>query len=155
MPNFAALRRGAQGYLAERVLGQARCARSTTGGARLRGLLRLLVGDAAERGDEESLVDPAVEDRDAHLHTLRDHLATLHVDFVGELGGRQVYGHSWISSRRFRPRVLSHCADVSMDLVANAGKEGNRPPANAPGRCTDPWRPYICLKAHLARPPPL
>src|SRR3954462_3971833 len=111
-------------------------------GRLLRGLLR----DAVQRWVEQCLVDPAVEDRDAHLHTLRDHLATLHVDFVGELGGRQVYGHSWISSRRFRPRVLSHCADVSMDLVANCGQERARPPADAPGRCTDPWRPYICLR---------
>src|SRR5215211_608340 len=54
---------------------------------RLLGLLRY----AAQRGKEQGLVDPAVENRDAHLHTLRDHLAPLHVDFVGELGGRQVY----------------------------------------------------------------
>src|SRR6187200_3044236 len=38
----------------------------------LRRLLGLL-GRAAQRREKQGLVDPAVEDRDAHLHTLRDH----------------------------------------------------------------------------------
>ena len=57
--------------------------------------------ELAQRGEEESLVDTTVEDRDAHLHALRDHLAPLHVDFVGELAGRQVNGHALVSSVSF------------------------------------------------------
>jgi hypothetical protein len=48
MPNFAALRRGAQGYLAERMLGK-RASALTNGGLLLGRLLRLLLGDAAQR----------------------------------------------------------------------------------------------------------
>ena len=42
---------------------------------------------AAQRGLEEGLVDPAVEDRNPHLHAFADHLLPFHVQLVGKLGG--------------------------------------------------------------------
>lgn len=54
--------------------------------------------EAAERGLEESSVDAAVEDRNAHFNALADHLLPIHVQLFGELAGRQVIGH-WLTSR--------------------------------------------------------
>ncbi|HEX6665272.1 MAG TPA: hypothetical protein VF081_01615 [Solirubrobacterales bacterium] len=47
----------------------------------------------AQGGLEKGAVDSAVKDRDAHLNALADHLLPLHLQLVGELGGRQVIGH--------------------------------------------------------------
>src|SRR5215218_3633248 len=49
--------------------------------------------DAAQRSLEEGSVDSSVEDRDAHLDALPDHLLPLHLQLVGELARRQVMGH--------------------------------------------------------------
>jgi hypothetical protein len=46
-----------------------------------------------QRGLEKGPVDAAVEDRNAHLDALSDHLLLIHVQLVGELAGRQVIGH--------------------------------------------------------------
>src|SRR4051812_31175963 len=122
----------------------------TDGGA-LRHLLCLL-RHAAQRGKEQGLVDPAVEDRDAHLHALRDHLTPLHVDFVGELGGRQVYGHSLSPPVDYAYGVLSHETDVSMAFVANSDKgSGGRP-----RRTRQMYRPVASVhlaQVRRARPP--
>src|SRR5918911_2753875 len=59
-------------------------------GLRLRGAL-------AEIGEEERLVDAALEDRDAHLHALRDDFLALQACLASQLGGRQVNGHWQIS----------------------------------------------------------
>jgi hypothetical protein len=39
----------------------------------------------AKGGLEEGFVDPAVEDRYAHLHASADHLLSLHVKLLGKL----------------------------------------------------------------------
>jgi hypothetical protein len=49
--------------------------------------------ESAKRGLEEGPVDAAVEDRNAHLDALSDHLLLIHLQLVGELAGRQVIGH--------------------------------------------------------------
>src|SRR5260370_25490519 len=46
-----------------------------------------------EAREEQGLVDPTLEDRDAHLHALRDHFAALKSILARKLGGRQVIGH--------------------------------------------------------------
>src|SRR5215210_1141112 len=46
-----------------------------------------------EVGEEEGLVDPALEDRDAHLHALRDDFLAFEAGLASELGGRQVIRH--------------------------------------------------------------
>src|SRR3954454_12489386 len=51
----------------------------------------------AEVGQEESLIDAALEDRDAHLHALRDDFLALEAGLASELRGRQVIGH-WLVS---------------------------------------------------------
>src|SRR4051794_16234479 len=61
--------------------------------AALGGCALLLPADVAEVRNEERLVDPAVEYRDTHLHALGDHVSPLHLQLVGELGGRQVNSH--------------------------------------------------------------
>src|SRR5690606_38682393 len=64
------------------------------------GALVLLLLGAAQRGEEEGLVDTPVEDRDPQFHALGYHLLPLHLDLVGELGGREVVCHSYVSSGR-------------------------------------------------------
>src|SRR5687768_3790647 len=54
------------------------------------GYLRLLTLAFLERGKEERLVDPALEDRYAHLHALRDDLTAVHARLSCQLGRRQV-----------------------------------------------------------------
>ena len=46
-----------------------------------------------EAGQEQGLVDPALEDRDAQLHALRDDFLALEPGLARELRGRQVIGH--------------------------------------------------------------
>ncbi len=58
---------------------------------------RLAAGDLAHAREEEGLVDPTVEDRDAQLDALDDHVAALQARFACELGGRQVIGHRFWS----------------------------------------------------------
>src|SRR3954452_6679573 len=48
---------------------------------------------AAQRRLEQRLVDATVEDGNAHLHALADHLLPLHVKFLGKLGRGEVIGH--------------------------------------------------------------
>src|SRR5262245_57741146 len=60
---------------------------------RLGGGLLVLSPERPERGLEEGLVDPTLEDRHVHLDALGEHISTLHVHLVRELGGRQVNGH--------------------------------------------------------------
>src|SRR4051794_31400618 len=50
-------------------------------------------GLLAEVGDEQGLVDTALEDRHAQLHALLDHLAAFHASFARELRGREVNCH--------------------------------------------------------------
>src|SRR5215211_3247960 len=50
-------------------------------------------GALTEGGQEEGLVDPALEDRDAQLHALRDDFLALEAGLACELRGRQVIGH--------------------------------------------------------------
>src|SRR2546430_16415634 len=69
------------------------------------GLLVLRL-ERPERGLEEGLVDPTLEDRHIHLDALREHIAPLHVQLLGELGGRQVNGHMSHSSPRERRRRI-------------------------------------------------
>src|SRR3954453_23977102 len=47
----------------------------------------------AERREEECLVDSALEDRDAQLHALLDHVAPVKAGLARELGGRQMICH--------------------------------------------------------------
>ncbi|HSY38402.1 MAG TPA: hypothetical protein VLA79_02705 [Polyangia bacterium] len=54
----------------------------------LRGHRRL-----TQAGEEKSLVDPTVEDRDAQLATFGDDIAPVQTGFMRQLGGRQVIGH--------------------------------------------------------------
>src|SRR5215212_4742424 len=71
-------------------------------------------------GEEEGLVDPALEDGHAQLHALLDDFATLHAGLSRELGGREVDCHryeppvrfaTWqegtASSGRSQPRLLN------------------------------------------------
>jgi hypothetical protein len=62
------------------------------------GYLRLMTLAFLERGKEERLVDPALEDRYAHLHALRDDLAAVHTRLSCQLGRRQVVGQSLLPS---------------------------------------------------------
>src|SRR5215208_5608561 len=55
----------------------------------------------AQVGEEEGLVDPALEDGDAQLHALLDDFATLHTRFASEFGGRQVDCHRYEPPVRF------------------------------------------------------
>src|SRR5829696_9790721 len=66
------------------------------------GLLVALGLERPQRGLEESLVDPSLEDRDVHLDARGEHIAPLHVHLLGKLGGRQVNGHIGHSSPRER-----------------------------------------------------
>src|SRR5215211_5504492 len=43
--------------------------------------------------EEQCFVDSSLEDRDAHLHALRDDFAPVHPCLSSELGGRQVDRH--------------------------------------------------------------
>jgi hypothetical protein len=56
-----------------------------------------LSAQAAQRGLEEGSVYAAVEDWDAHLHALADHLLLLHVKLFGKLGRGEVIGHGQTS----------------------------------------------------------
>src|ERR687886_2896842 len=69
------------------------CEEGLRGGAGGLRLLRAL----AEIGEEERLVDAALEDRDAHLHALRDDFLALKACLASQLGGRQMNGHWQIS----------------------------------------------------------
>ena len=72
-------------------------AAGATGAAMARQAVRLLrrrlAAPAGQAGEEEGLVDPALEDRDAQLHALVDDFAPLEAGLARELGGRQVIGH--------------------------------------------------------------
>jgi hypothetical protein len=58
------------------------------------GLRVLLIGgELAQAREEEGLVDPTVEDRDAQLETLHDHVSALQSGLTCKLSGRQVIGH--------------------------------------------------------------
>jgi hypothetical protein len=52
----------------------------------------------AEADEEEGLIDPTVEDRDAQLETLTDHVASPQPRLACQLGGRQVICHESSSS---------------------------------------------------------
>ena len=52
-----------------------------------------------ERSQEQGLVDPALEDRHAHLHALRDDLTAVHTRLPCQLGGRQVICQFLLPSR--------------------------------------------------------
>src|SRR3954466_3123600 len=60
------------------------------GGLRRRYLPGSLLFDV---GQEQRLIDSALEDRHAQLHALLDDLATLHAGFASELRGREVNCH--------------------------------------------------------------
>src|SRR5437588_8933713 len=63
---------------------------------RVRRLRLLLVRRAwmlAEAGEEECLVDSTVEDRDAQLEALGNHVSPLQPRLTCQLGGRQVICH--------------------------------------------------------------
>src|SRR3954454_10958653 len=49
-------------------------------------------------GQEQRLVDSALEDRHAQLHALLDDLATFHAGFASELRGREMDCHQYESS---------------------------------------------------------
>ena len=51
-----------------------------------------------EGSEEERLVDPALEDRHAHLHALRNDLSAVHARLSGQLGRRQVVCQSLLPS---------------------------------------------------------
>src|SRR3954449_6704894 len=61
-------------------------------GRRLQGL-SLDPTSVLERGEEEGLVDAALEDRDAQLHALCDDVTPLEPGLASQLGRRQVNGH--------------------------------------------------------------
>src|ERR1019366_6070450 len=58
---------------------------------RLDGLKRR--GGGTQVIQEQGLVDPTFEDRDAHLHALGDHFAAIQASLARELRGRQVIRH--------------------------------------------------------------
>src|SRR5215510_9431458 len=65
------------------------------------GLGQLLLGlRLLKAADEQRLVDPSLEDRDAHFHALRDDLAPVHSGLASEFGGRQVDRHVLEPPRR-------------------------------------------------------
>src|SRR4051794_32708401 len=57
----------------------------------------LLLRAVAEVREEERLVDAALEDRDAHLHALRDDFLALEACLASQFRGRQVNSHWQIS----------------------------------------------------------
>src|SRR5438270_10749966 len=65
---------------------------------RLRLLLRRRAWTLAEAGEAECLVDATVEDRDAQLEALADHVSPLKPGLTCQLGGRQVICHRCSSS---------------------------------------------------------
>src|SRR3954451_17026094 len=67
----------------------------------------------AQIGEEEGLVDAALEDGHAQLHALIDDFATLHTRFASELGGRQVDCH------RYEPPV---CFGTFRQGTASSGR---------------------------------
>src|SRR3954454_17067469 len=78
------------------------------------GGLRLL--RMAEIGQEERLVDSALEDRDAHLHALRDDFLALEASLASQFGGRQVICHWQISlpwDCLQRPAHIARVSDIS------------------------------------------
>src|SRR5215204_5725774 len=90
------------------------------------GLLALSL-ERPERGLEEGLVDSTLEDRHVHLDALRQHIATLHVHLLGELGGRQVNGHlATPLLRERRNAYISPHGDVSIISPQLAGVFGPR-----------------------------
>src|SRR3954452_20635947 len=66
--------------------------------ARLRGRYLPLCRVVVDVGEEQRLVNPALEDRHAQLHALLDDLATLHAGFASELRGREMDCHQDKSS---------------------------------------------------------
>src|SRR4051794_35885031 len=64
------------------------------GGSWGRGLL-------AQVGEEQGLVDSALEDGHAQLHALLDDVSSLHSGFARELGGREVDCHRYEPPVRF------------------------------------------------------
>src|SRR5438445_229659 len=121
--------------------------RLSRGGVGRLGGLRCL----AEAGEEESLVDPALEDGDAQLHALRDHFAALQTSFARELGGlparedadrANVLGPE-VEDQRLACREVSHPLDelrgpgsVAGETAGDADAAGERLPGVAaqPGR---------------------
>jgi hypothetical protein len=53
----------------------------------------LRLSHAAQRGLEERPVDAAVEDGDAELDALADHLLPFHLQLLGKFGRGEVIGH--------------------------------------------------------------
>src|SRR6476619_22488 len=86
------------------------------------GELPLLVG-LLEAAQEERLVDPSLEDRNAHLHTPRNDLPAVHASLAAELGGRQVDRHVSMSSSSLAERLPEGigCAGRRKQLSAICG----------------------------------
>src|SRR5829696_4011743 len=76
----------------ERCYSRRRLRRRRSCGRHLRTALLLYVGQ------EQGLVDSALEDRHAQLHALLNDLATLHAGFASELRGREMDCHQYESS---------------------------------------------------------
>src|ERR687883_1294808 len=114
---------------------------------RARGL-RLLRA-VAEVGEEERLVDAALEDRDAHLHALRDDFLALEACLASQLGGRQVNGHWQISlpwERLQQPAHIARVADISKGNRRNVQVSVAVPALGAGaqigfGKSMHAWRP--------------
>jgi hypothetical protein len=62
------------------------------------GLGPLGLGDRAQAAEEQGLINPTVEDRDAHLDALGDYIPPFQSGLSCKLGGRQVIGHRSSSS---------------------------------------------------------
>src|SRR4051794_11974832 len=56
-------------------------------------------GVVLQRGQEQRLVNPTLEDRHAHLHALGDHFPPVHTCFSRQFGGGQMDRHSQSSLR--------------------------------------------------------
>jgi hypothetical protein len=62
------------------------------------GLRPLNFGGCAQTAEEQGLINPTIEDRDAHLDALGDYVPPLQTGLSRKLGGRQVIGHQSSSS---------------------------------------------------------
>src|SRR5450755_208633 len=95
-------------------------------------LNRLRTGKLTHAREEEGLINPTVEDRDAPFDALDDHIASLQAGFAGQFGGRQVIGHRGVSPLPF----AVHCMAPSMPLHSDAhnatGQKAGSPCAISP-----------------------